>query len=158
MPSIEELYQGLIVEHARSPRNARRLDTPTHHAEGRNPLCGDEVTLDLRVDGSGQIAEVGAVGKGCAVSRASASLMTTVLKGKTPSEARALFEQFHALMTGRTPDAGSLGKLAAFQGLSAYPMRVKCAMMPWHALREALDATTQSGAAPPAPNNPAGES
>jgi nitrogen fixation NifU-like protein len=139
MPSIEELYQGVIVEHDRSPRNFRRLDAPTHHAEGRNPLCGDEVALDLRVDDTGHIAEVGFIGKGCAVSKASASLMTTAIKDKTPAEARELFEGFHALMTGGPVDPKTLGKLAVFQGLSAYPMRVKCAMMAWHTLKEALD-------------------
>ena len=98
MTTMSELYQSVLIENDRSPRNYRKLESPTHHADGRNPLCGDEVSIDLRVDENGRIAEVGFQGKGCAISRASASLMTTAIQGKTIAEARELFERFHALV------------------------------------------------------------
>lgn len=138
MAGMDEMYQTLIIEHDRSPRNFKRLDAPTHHAEGRNPLCGDEVSLDLVVDAEGRITEVGFQGQGCAVSRASSSMMTTAIKGKTIPEAMALFDGFHAMLTGQPGDTEGLGKLVAFKGLSVYPMRVKCATMVWHVLKEAL--------------------
>ncbi len=138
MAGMDEMYQTLIIEHDRSPRNFKRLEAPTHHAEGRNPLCGDEVSLDLTLDAEGRIAEVGFQGQGCAVSRASSSMMTTAIKGKTVPEALELFDQFHAMLTGQPGERDALGKLVAFQGLSVYPMRVKCATMVWHTLKEAL--------------------
>ncbi|MEI2721792.1 MAG: SUF system NifU family Fe-S cluster assembly protein [Gemmatimonadales bacterium] len=138
MAGMDEMYQTLIIEHDRSPRNFKRLDAPTHHAEGRNPLCGDEVSLDLVVDAEGRITEVGFQGQGCAVSRASSSMMTTAIKGKTIPEAMALFDGFHAMLTGQPGELEGLGKLVAFKGLSVYPMRVKCATMVWHVLKEAL--------------------
>ncbi|MEZ4379367.1 MAG: SUF system NifU family Fe-S cluster assembly protein [Gemmatimonadales bacterium] len=138
MATMDELYQSVIIEHDRSPRNFRRLEAPTHQADGRNPLCGDEVHLELRVDEEGRIAEVGFQGRGCAVSKASASMMTTALGGRTLPEALELADRFQALLTGKREADASLGKLKVFQGLAAYPMRVKCATMPWHALREAL--------------------
>ncbi len=136
MGTMDELYQSVIIEHDRSPRNFRTLDAPTHHAEAHNPLCGDEVTLELRVDEEGRIAEVGFQGRGCAVSKASASMLTTAIKGKTVAEALELGTRFTALLTGK-PVEGELGKLKVFAGLATYPMRVKCATMPWHALKEA---------------------
>jgi nitrogen fixation NifU-like protein len=142
MAGMDEMYQTLIIEHDRSPRNFKRLDAPTHHAEGRNPLCGDEVSLDLVIDAEGRISEVGFQGQGCAVSRASSSMMTTAIKGKTIPEAMALFDGFHAMLTGQPGDREGLGKLVAFQGLSVYPMRVKCATMVWHVLKEALNPGT----------------
>ena len=138
MNSLAELYQSVIIEHDRSPRNHRALGAPSHTAEGRNPLCGDEVSLDLVVDAEGRITEVGFQGQGCAVSRASSSMMTTAIKGKTIPEAMALFDGFHAMLTGQPGDTEGLGKLVAFKGLSVYPMRVKCATMVWHTLKEAL--------------------
>lgn len=138
MATMDELYQSVIIEHDRSPRNFRRLDAPTHQAEGHNPLCGDEVAIELRLDADGRIAEVGFQGRGCAVSKASASMMTTALAGLTPSEALELADRFQAVLTGKREGDPALGKLKVFQGLAAYPMRVKCATMPWHALREAL--------------------
>lgn len=138
MATMEELYQSVIIDHDRSPRNFRRLDAPSHHAEGTNPLCGDEVSLDMQVDADGLITDIGFQGRGCAISRASASMMTAALKGKTTSEAKELFEKFHALMTGGTVDANELGKLAAFHGLAEFPMRVKCATLAWHAMKSAL--------------------
>lgn len=138
MATMDEMYQTLIIEHDRSPRNFKKLEAPTHHAEGRNPLCGDEVSLDLRLDAEGRIAEVGFQGQGCAVSKASASMMTTAIQGKTVDEALALFDAFHAMLTGKPADTESLGKLKAFAGLAVYPMRVKCATMAWHVCKEAL--------------------
>ena len=127
MATTNQMYQTLIIEHDRSPRNYKRLDAPTHHAEGRNPLCGDEVSLDLTLDADGVITDVGFQGHGCAVSKASSSMMTTAIKGKTVPEALALFDQFHAMLTGQPGDRDALGKLVAFEGLAVYPMRVKCA-------------------------------
>lgn len=139
MSSTDEMYQSVIIEHDRSPRNFRVLDHPSHHAEGSNPLCGDRVSVDLQVDADGRIADVAFQGSGCAISRASASMMTTVLKGKTTAEAQELFDRFHALMmTGATTEPKALGKLVAFQGVAAFPMRVKCATLPWHAVKTAL--------------------
>jgi nitrogen fixation NifU-like protein len=140
MASMAELYQSVIVEHDRSPRNCRTLEGPSHRAEGRNPLCGDEVTVELQVDSGGRIADIAFQGKGCAISRASASLMTTALKGKTIAEARELFERFHGLMTGSDVAAADLGKLEAFRGVAEFPMRVKCATLAWHAMKQALGA------------------
>jgi nitrogen fixation NifU-like protein len=138
MGTMDELYQSVIIEHDRSPRNFRKLDNPTHHAEGHNPLCGDEVELEFEVGPDGTITEVAFQGRGCAVSKASASMLTTALKGRTPAEARELGEAFHALLTGKPVDESMLGKLKVFKGLAAYPMRIKCATMPWHAMKEAL--------------------
>lgn len=136
---MDELYQSLIIEHDRSPRNYRRLEQPTHHAEGRNPFCGDEVSIDLVLGADGTIVEIGFQGKGCAVSKASASLMTQAVKGRTVAEVQELFEGFHGLLTGKPPeDPAALGRLQALGPLGAYPMRVKCATMPWHVIREAL--------------------
>ena len=139
MANLNELYQGVIIEHDRSPRNFRVLATPTHHAEGRNPLCGDEVSLELQVDADGRIVDVAFQGSGCAVSKASASLLTTAVQGKTVAEARELFDGFHGLLTGHPVPGAKLGKLEVFGGLAAYPMRVKCATLPWHAMKQALD-------------------
>jgi nitrogen fixation NifU-like protein len=138
MASMDQLYQSVIIEHDRSPRNFRKLEAPTHHAEGRNPLCGDQVELEFVVGDDGTITEAAFQGRGCAVSKASASMLTTAVKGKTVAEAGALAKEFHALLTGGTADEASLGKLKVFAGLAAYPMRVKCATMAWHAMNEAL--------------------
>ena len=140
---LRELYQDIILDHGRHPRNLRALPNPTHLARGHNPLCGDRVTIYLTVDGE-RIADVSFEGRGCAISTAAASLMTEVLKGKTLDEARLLFAQFHAKVTGGAPaelpealveDAERLEPLA---GVRAYPVRVKCATLPWHAFEAAL--------------------
>ena len=136
--TIEELYQSAIIEQDRSPRNCRRLDAPSHRAEGRNPMCGDEVAVELQLDGDGRITDIGFQGSGCAISRASASMMTSALQGKTTAEARELFDRFHALMTGGKVEPGQLGKLVVFGGVAEFPMRVKCATLAWHAMRTAL--------------------
>jgi nitrogen fixation protein NifU and related proteins len=117
------------------------MDDGNHRAEGQNPLCGDQLTVWLKVNGD-RIEDAAFQGSGCAISRASASLMTAEVKGKTRAEAEALFERFRGLVTGRLPaaDAEALGKLAVFSGVSAFPVRVKCASLPWHTLKAALDA------------------
>ena len=148
MSGLSELYQNVILEHNRSPRNYRALDDATRRVEGNNPLCGDRVTVWVRLT-DGVIEDVGFQGSGCAISRASASLMTTSVKGKTQAEAGALFERFHRLVTGTldTTEAETLGKLAVFSGVSEFPIRVKCATLPWHALRQAVAARPDEGEA-----------
>lgn len=120
------------MDHCRSPRNFHKLE-PATVAEGHNPLCGDRVTVYLRLDNN-IIQDVSFQGEGCAISKASASIMTEALKGKTREEARAVFDQFHELVTSGQGDEDKLGKLAAFAGVAKYPARVKCAILPWHAI------------------------
>ncbi|MDX2194012.1 MAG: SUF system NifU family Fe-S cluster assembly protein [Gemmatimonadales bacterium] len=141
-----DLYQAIILDHHRSPRNNRALEDGACHAEGYNPLCGDQVTVWLRV-ADGIVQEATFQGQGCAISQASASLMTQALAGRTVAEAQALFERFQRVAQGKPEpqDGTALGKLVALSGVSAYPMRVKCATLAWHAMREAL-----GGAALPA--------
>ena len=135
---LRELYQELILEHSKKPRNFHTLETANHKAEGYNPLCGDHFTVYLDVK-DGAISDIGFQGSGCAISKDSASMMTQMLKGKTESEAEALFTKFHDLVTGHTGGTGEdLGKLAVFAGVSEFPLRVKCATLAWHALRAAL--------------------
>ena len=125
------------MDHSKRPRNKAALAQATHSAQGHNPLCGDRISVQLRIEG-GRITGVGFQGAGCAISTASASLMTEAVKGKTAEEAGHAFDEFHALLTeGRVPEAG-LGKLAVFAGVREYPMRVKCATLAWHTLRAAL--------------------
>jgi nitrogen fixation protein NifU and related proteins len=143
MGDLSELYQEVIVEHARSPRNRRRPASANRRAEGHNPLCGDHVTVYAQVE-DGVVRDVAFEGGGCAVSTASASLMTGALKDKTLGEASELFERFVKLVTGELPvDAPGLGKLAVFAGVREFPVRVKCASLPWHSAMAALkDAQT----------------
>ncbi|HEY4320519.1 MAG TPA: SUF system NifU family Fe-S cluster assembly protein [Gemmatimonadales bacterium] len=136
---MADLYQSVIVDHDHSPRNFRVLPAPSHRAEGRNPLCGDEVSVELAVDAEQRITDIAFQGSGCAVSRASASMMTTALRGKTLAEADVLFEQFHAMVMTGAEAAPELGKLAAFRGIAGFPMRVKCATLAWHAMRKAVN-------------------
>ena len=141
MSDLRDLYQEVILDHQRKPRNLRRLEGANRKAEGYNPLCGDKVTvyLDLK---DGLVRDIGFMGSGCAISTASASMMTEALKGKTEAEAEALFKRFHDLVTGKpgpAPDAPGLGKLAVFSGVREYPIRVKCATLAWHTLRAALE-------------------
>jgi nitrogen fixation NifU-like protein len=140
MSDLRELYQEVILDHNRKPRNCRPMENPTGKAEGHNPLCGDNVTIYLDVQ-DGVIRDVSFEGSGCAISKSSASLMTSVLKGKTVEEAEALFQRFHELVTSdptREPDVEGLGKLAVFAGVREYPVRVKCASLAWHTLHAAL--------------------
>jgi len=140
MSSLSELYQNVILEHNRSPRNYRAMENVDHTAQGNNPLCGDQVRVWLRMDGD-VIKEATFQGSGCAISRASASLMTGAVVGKTRAEAVALFERFQRLITGRieASEAETLGKLAVFSGVSEFPIRIKCASLSWHAMRQALN-------------------
>ena len=146
---LRELYQDIILDHGRHPRNFRKLDHPTHLARGHNPLCGDRVTVYLAVDGD-RIADVSFEGRGCAISTASSSLMTEVLKGKTLAEARQLFARFHASVTGGEADAVAdaleedAERLEPLAGVKAYPARVKCATLPWHAFEAALKSSLGS--------------
>jgi nitrogen fixation NifU-like protein len=137
---LNALYQSIILDHNRRPRNFRELADANRRSEGRNPLCGDELTVWLKMDGD-RIEDVSFIGTGCAISKASASIMTTTVKGKTRDEASAVFEKFHDLVTGKPSaraDDATLGQLAAFSGVSRFPVRVKCASLAWHALRAAL--------------------
>ena len=136
---LRELYQETILDHSRKPRNHHALPG-ARSAEGYNPLCGDHVSVELRVE-DGMIRDIGFQGSGCAISKASASMMTAALKGKTAAEAATLFKAFHAMVTadlGATFDPLELGKLAAFAGVHEFPIRVKCATLSWHTLRAAL--------------------
>lgn len=147
MSDLGELYQGVILDHNRNPRNFHELADATARAAGNNPLCGDELTVWLRVDDSDRIAEASFVGEGCAISKASASLMTQAVKGRSRAEALDLFEQFHRLVTGAMPpDAAraGLGKLAVFSGVSEFPIRVKCASLAWHTMKAALEETNSN--------------
>jgi nitrogen fixation protein NifU and related proteins len=135
-----ELYQELILDHGRHPRNFRFPEGSNRTAEGKNPLCGDHVVVKAKVE-NGVITEIGFQGSGCAISTAAASTMTEVVKGKARKEVDALFHDFHDLVTGKSAgDPDALGKLAAFSGLSEFPMRVKCATLAWHTLEAALRA------------------
>ncbi len=139
MSSLTELYQNVILEHNRSPRNYRAIADADRQAEGNNPLCGDQLTVWLKLKDD-VIQDVSFQGMGCAISRASASLMTAAVKGRTREEAVELFERFHRLVTGgSSPSPETLGKLAVFSGVSEYPTRVKCASLPWHTLKAALE-------------------
>jgi nitrogen fixation NifU-like protein len=139
MSDLSDLYQEVILDHNRRPRNFRRLDGASHHAEGYNPLCGDRVTIFLKIDDD-RISDIAFEGSGCAISKASASLMTDRLKGSTVAEAQALFERFHRMVT--TPPSEpieELGKLSALGGVREFPVRVKCASLAWHTLKAAMD-------------------
>lgn len=144
MPDANELYQEIILEHNRSPRNYHAMEKPDREAQGYNPLCGDRLKVQLKLDGD-RIADVSFQGSGCAISKASASLMTTAVKGKTAAEARDLFENFQRMVTGQVEEAKGLpARLAVFTGVREFPMRVKCATLSWHALRVALEGSGQS--------------
>ncbi len=142
MDDLRELYQDTILDHNKKPRNFRVLADANHEADGRNPLCGDELTLYARVNNDGRVEEVTFQGTGCAISKASASLMTEFVKGKMLDEVQNDFDRFHRLVTSLPSvpaKIGGLGKLAVFTGVREYPVRVKCATLAWHALRAALE-------------------
>jgi nitrogen fixation protein NifU and related proteins len=137
---LRELYQQVILDHNKSPRNFRKMEESNHDAEGYNPLCGDKIHIYLDVDND-IIKDISFQGSGCAISKASASLMSTMLKGRTKEEAERFFERFHDLVTGRlgdNPSIEDLGKLAVFAGVKEFPARVKCASLAWHTLINAL--------------------
>jgi len=139
MNDLKDLYQEVILDHNKQPRNFRRMEGATHHSEGFNPLCGDQIELFLKMKGD-TIEDISFQGSGCAISKASSSMMTSLLKGKTRPEAEQLFEGFHRMVTGSVGDPLSegLGKLAVFSGVCEYPARVKCASLAWHTLKSAL--------------------
>jgi nitrogen fixation NifU-like protein len=134
---LAELYRDVIVDHNRSPRNSGRIAGATHHADGDNPLCGDRLALDVELAGD-VIRDLRFEGSGCAISTASASLMSEAVKGRSRAEAAELFEAVHRMLTGGGADAARLGKLAALAGVAAFPARVKCATLAWHTLNAAL--------------------
>ena len=145
MSDIGELYQAVILDHNKKPRNFHEIADPTAMAEGYNPLCGDQLKLFVKVDANGVIEEVSFVGSGCAISKASASMLTVNVKGKTVDEARELYDEFHKLVMGELDPEGEnhLGRLKIFAGVSDYPARVKCASLAWHTLVGALDGADQ---------------
>ncbi len=138
MDDLRELYQQLILDHNQNPRNFREIKDADRTAHGHNPLCGDDIDLYLTLDGD-VIRDVGFLGSGCAISKASASLMTTVLKGKTKAEALDLLERFHLMATTGEGDPDKLGKLAALADVYKFPVRVKCAMLAWRTLETSLE-------------------
>ena len=142
MSDLRELYQEVILDHSRRPKNVGVLPGADHTAEGYNPLCGDRLSVSLKMDGD-VITDVRFQGSGCAISRASASLMTDSVKGKSVPEMQRLFEQFHQMVTGEadSPPIDALGKLKVFAGVREYPTRVKCATLAWHTLRAAVEAS-----------------
>ncbi len=139
MSELEDLYQEVILEHSKHPRNFRVMETANRTAEGYNPLCGDHYTVFLNVTGDA-IQDISFQGSGCAISKASASMMSQALKSKTTAQAEELFGKFHGVVTGaQTGDAEGLGKLAVFAGVASFPTRIKCATLAWHTLHAALE-------------------
>ena len=157
--STEALYQEIILEHNRKPKNFREIENADRRIEGRNPLCGDELTLFVKMDGD-TIADAAFKGQGCAISKASASLMTAAVKGKTREQAEELFDRFHKLVMGQLPEAeqSKMGSLQALGGVSKFPLRVKCASLAWHALHSALaEGQTEVSTEREGPEPPPGE-
>jgi nitrogen fixation NifU-like protein len=145
MADLRALYQEVLLDHSKHPHNFRAMADASRSAQGYNPLCGDKVTLYIKLEGD-RIADVSFQGTGCAISTASASILTQVLKGKTREEAEALFTRFHDFVTGHGQPEGKgpeLGKLAVFSGVSEFPVRVKCATLVWHTLRSALSGSEE---------------
>ena len=143
MSELADLYQDVILDHSRHPRNAGKLEGADREARGNNPLCGDRVTVYLTLDGD-RIADLRFEAKGCAISVASASMMSAMVKGKTVPEAQALFDRFHALVTGKgNGDADGLEELEALSGVKDFPTRIKCATLPWHTMTAALAGTRE---------------
>lgn len=143
MSDLRELYQEVILDHSKRPRNFRALPEADRRADGHNPLCGDRATVFVKLDGD-RLADVAFQGAGCSISTASASMMTETLKGRSREEAEKMFERFHRLVTGDPSQAApnadpDLGKLVVFAGVCEFPVRVKCASLPWHTLKAALD-------------------
>ena len=143
MSDLRALYQEIILEHNKNPRNFKKMPEATQMLEGYNPLCGDHYTLYFKIIDD-TIIDISFEGSGCAISKASASVMTTLLKGKTKAEAEKMFEIFHSLVIGELKDVSleTLGKLAAFAGVSEFPARVKCASLAWHTMHNAIEAKT----------------
>ena len=145
MSELSELYQQVILDHNKKPRNFRKLETANHSAEGFNPLCGDQLTVYLNLEDD-TVKEVGFEGSGCAISKAAASMMTQAVKGKSKEEAENLFQEFHSMVMGELneeTEENSLGNLKIFAGVREFPVRVKCATLPWHTLHAALHKEAQ---------------
>ncbi len=141
MSELSELYQQVILDHNKKPRNFRKLETANHMAEGFNPLCGDHLTVYLNLEDD-EVREISFEGSGCAISKAAASMMTQAVKGKSKQEAEKLFNEFHGMVTGEFDEAmstNSLGNLKIFSGVREFPVRVKCASLPWHTMHAALN-------------------
>lgn len=139
MSELQDLYQEVILEHSKHPRNFRAMETANRTAEGYNPLCGDHYTIFLDIAGDA-IQDISFQGSGCAISKASASMMSQMLKSKTTAQAEELFDKFHKVVTGaQTNDSEGLGKLAVFAGVASFPTRIKCATLAWHTLHAALE-------------------
>jgi nitrogen fixation NifU-like protein len=141
MSELSELYQQVILDHNKNPRNFREIESSTTHADGNNPLCGDALRVYLEMDGD-TVKDVAFKGSGCAISKASASMMTQMVKGKTKDEAEVLFDEFHRMVTGKLDpenEDSHLGKLKIFAGVLEFPARVKCASLSWHTLHAALN-------------------
>ena len=145
MSDLRDLYQDLIIDHSKNPRNFREIDDANRLADGFNPLCGDKLRLYLKVDDEGIIRDVAFKGAGCAISTASASIMTTLIKNQSLEQAEKLFEAFHAMITHpeHVPDKLDLGKMAVFAGVNEFPARVKCATLAWHTMKNAVKGAAQ---------------
>ena len=135
---LHDLYQQVILDHSKSPRNYRKMDGANRKAEGKNPLCGDQITLYLQMEGD-VVKDISFQGSGCAISKASASLLTDSLKGRSKAEVKELFEKVHEMVTTGSVQGEALGKLAVFSGVHKFPARVKCAILAWHAVMAAMD-------------------
>ena len=145
MSELSELYQQVILDHNKKPRNFRKPEHANHSAEGYNPLCGDQLTVYLNLEND-QVKDVGFEGSGCAISKAAASMMTQAVKGKSKEQAEKLFNEFHSMVMGELneeTEANSLGNLKIFAGVREFPVRVKCATLPWHTLHAALNKEDQ---------------
>ncbi|KZD02833.1 Fe-S cluster assembly sulfur transfer protein SufU [Oceanibaculum pacificum] len=153
LDDLRDLYQEVILDHGKRPRNFRQIDNASHHAHGHNPLCGDQLVVYLAVDEAGVVQDVSFIGKGCAISTASASLMTEILKGKTEVQAKQLFERFHAMCTGAEAQSTNgptddgleedMERLEVLSGVREFPSRVKCATLAWHTMTAAIDGKDQ---------------
>jgi len=143
MDKLRELYQSMILDHSQHPHNYKVLAGANHTADGHNPLCGDQITIYIKVEND-VINEISFQGQGCAISKASTSIMTTILKGKTVNEAQAIFNKFQHMIKSGEYDAEEMGKLAVLAGVHKYPVRVKCAILPWHTAVNSLKSTDQS--------------
>ena len=145
MSDLRELYQEVILDHHKKPRNCRKIEEASCHVQGYNPLCGDKCTVYVKLDGD-RIRDVSFEGSGCAISTASASMMTESLKGRTRDEAETLFRQFQDMVTGKSEEADApetLGKLAVFAGVREFPARIKCATLAWHTLKAAIEGSDE---------------
>jgi nitrogen fixation NifU-like protein len=143
MNELQELYQQVIIDHNHNPHNFHEIEHPSHSAKGHNPLCGDKIDIYLTIKND-IIKEVSFTGSGCAISKASSSLMTEALLGKTVTEAQKLFDSVHNMIISGKTDAEGIGKLAVLSGVYKFPARVKCAILPWHTMKNALEKSTQT--------------